>query len=51
MSSLLQPFHMLLMMFAGLVNRHPLDVIDYLQEENCVLKERLGGGSSRRSSC
>jgi len=31
------------MMFAGSVNRHQLDVIDYLQEENRVLKERLGG--------
>jgi hypothetical protein len=31
------------MMFAGWVNRHQLDVIEYLQEENRVLKERLGG--------
>jgi hypothetical protein len=30
-------------MFAAWVNRHQLDVIDYLQEENRVLKERLGG--------
>ena len=29
-------------MFAGWVNRHQLDVIEYLQEENRVLKERLG---------
>jgi hypothetical protein len=43
MSSLLQPLHLLLMMFAGWVNRHQLNVIDYLQEENRVLKERLGG--------
>jgi len=43
MSSLFQPFHLLLMMFAGWVNRHQLDVIDYLQEENRVLKECLGG--------
>jgi hypothetical protein len=43
MSSLLQPLHLLLMMFAGWVNRHQLDMIDYLQEENRVLKERLGG--------
>ena len=43
MSSLLQPLHLLLMMFAGWVNRHQLDLIDYLQEENRVLKERLGG--------
>ncbi|TLY64210.1 MAG: hypothetical protein E6K48_00165, partial [Gammaproteobacteria bacterium] len=40
---LLQPLHLLLMMFAGWVTRHQLDVIDYLQEENRVLKERVGG--------
>ena len=34
---------MLLLMFAGWVNRHQLDVIEYLQEENRVLKERVGG--------
>jgi len=43
MSSLLQPLHLLLMMFAGWVNRHQLDLIDYIQEENRLLKERLGG--------
>jgi putative transposase len=32
-----------LLMFSGWVNRHQLDVIEYLQEENRVLKERLGG--------
>jgi hypothetical protein len=30
-------------MLSGWINRHQLDVIDYLQEENRVLKERLGG--------
>jgi len=34
---------MLLPVFAGWVNRHQLDLIDYLQEENRILKERLGG--------
>ena len=43
MSSLLQPLHLLLMMFAGWVNRHQLNLIDYLQEENRLLEERLGG--------
>jgi transposase InsO family protein len=43
MSSLIPPLQFLLMMFAGWVNRHQLDVIEYLQEENRVLKERLGG--------
>ncbi len=43
MPSLLLPFHFVLLMFAGWVNRHQLDVIEYLQEENRVLKARLGG--------
>jgi putative transposase len=43
MSPLLRPVQMLLLMFAGWVNRHQLDVIEYLQEENRVLKERMGG--------
>ena len=30
-------------MLAGWINRRQLDVIEYLQEENRVLKERLGG--------
>jgi putative transposase len=47
MSSLIQPLHLLLIMFAGWVNRHQLDVIDYLREENRVLKERLGGDRIR----
>ena len=33
---------LLLMMFAGWVNRQQLEVIEYLQEENRLLKERLG---------
>jgi hypothetical protein len=37
-------------MFAGWVNRHQLDVIEYLQEENRVLKERLGGRRLRFSN-
>jgi len=31
------------MSFAGWVNRGQLDVIEYLREENRVLKERMGG--------
>ncbi len=34
------PLKLLLLMLAGWVNRHQLDVIEYLQEENRVLKER-----------
>jgi putative transposase len=43
MPPLLLPFQLALLMFAGWLNRHQLDVIEYLQEENRVLKERLGG--------
>ena len=43
MSPPFQPLQLLLVIFAGRVNRHQLDVIEYLQEENRVLKERLGG--------
>ena len=32
----------LMMIFAGWVNRGQQDVIDYLQEENRVLREQLG---------
>jgi hypothetical protein len=38
-----QPLQLLLVIFAGWVNRHQLDGIEYLQEENRVLKEHLGG--------
>src|ERR1700722_13002673 len=54
MFPLLRPVQMLLLMFAGWVNRHQLDVIEYLQEENRVLKERMGGRRLRftdRQSC
>ena len=37
------PLQLLILMFAGWVNRGQLDVIEYLKEENRVLKERLGG--------
>src|SRR6202022_118924 len=47
MSPLLLPLQMLLLMFPGWVNRHQLDVIEYLQEENRVLKEHIGGGRLR----
>ena len=43
MSPPLQPLQLLLVMFAGWVKRHQLDLIAYLQEENRVLTERLGG--------
>jgi hypothetical protein len=43
MSAMYLPLHLLLWMFAGWVNRHQLYVIEYLLEENRVLKERGGG--------
>ena len=42
-STLRLPFQLALLMFSGWVNRHQLDVIEYLQEGDRVLKERLGG--------
>src|ERR1700730_11859122 len=43
MSPPFQPLQLLLVIFAEGVNRHQLDVIEYPQEENRVLKERRGG--------
>ena len=33
---------MLLMMLVGWVNQHQEDVIEYLKEENKILREKLG---------
>ena len=38
----LDPFRLLLISLAGWLNEHQQDVIDYLQEENVVLREQLG---------
>jgi hypothetical protein len=38
----MDPFRLLLISLAGWLNQQQQDVIDYLQEENCVLRE-LGG--------
>jgi putative transposase len=37
------PFQFLILTVAGWVNRNQQDVIEYLQEENRVLREHLGG--------
>jgi hypothetical protein len=42
MKSVLQPWHLLLFIIAGWVNRHQQDAIEYLRTENQVLKEKLG---------
>ena len=38
----LPPLRFLLVLFAGFVNREQATVIDYLREENRVLREQLG---------
>jgi transposase InsO family protein len=38
-----QPLQFILMLFAGWINRRQLEAIEYLKEENRLLKERLGG--------
>jgi hypothetical protein len=43
MTHVLQPFHLLVIALAGWLNRHQQAVIDYLIEENRVLKEQLEG--------
>ena len=43
MSNAIQPFHLLIIALAGWLNRQQQVVIDYLIEENRVLKEQLGG--------
>ena len=39
----LDPFRLLLISLAGWLNQPQPDVLDYLQEENRVLREQLGG--------
>ncbi len=43
MMSNLLPLQLLLTTFAGWLNRHQAPVIEYLVEENRVIKEQLGG--------
>jgi hypothetical protein len=43
MSNVIQPFNLLVIALAGWLNRHQQEVIDYLMEENRVLKEQLEG--------
>lgn len=38
----LDPLRLLLISLAGCLNQHQRDVVDYLQEENRVLREQLG---------
>jgi hypothetical protein len=37
------PLQFSLLVFAGWVNRRQVDVVEYLQDENRILREQLGG--------
>ncbi len=41
------PLQFLMLVLAGWVNRHQQAAIEYLQEENRLLREQLGGGRLR----
>ena len=41
------PLRILIVALAGSVNRHQLEVIEYLREENRVLKEHVDGRRMR----
>ena len=43
MTLALDPFRLVLISLAGWMNQRQQDVIDFLQEENRVLREQLGG--------
>src|SRR6516165_7993493 len=49
MPRVLDPFRFVLMAVAGWMNQRQLQVIDYLREENRVLREQLGGRRLRLS--
>src|SRR5437660_12913930 len=44
MPRVLDPFRFVLIAVAGWMNQHQLQIIDYLREENRVLREQLSGG-------
>ena len=43
MPRVLDPFRFVLIAVGGWMNQHQLQIIDYLREENLVLREQLGG--------
>jgi len=45
----LDPFRLLLISLAGCLSQHQRDVIDYLREENHVLRQQLGNKRLRLS--
>jgi hypothetical protein len=49
-----QTWHFLLIALAGFINRQQQDMIAYLQEENRIFREKLGGKRlilKSRSTC
>ena len=47
MPRVLDPFRFLLIAVAGWMNQRQLQMMDYLREENRVLREQLGDGQVR----
>jgi hypothetical protein len=47
MPRILDPFRFVLIAVGGWMNQHQLQIIDYLREENWVLREQLGGRRMR----
>jgi putative transposase len=47
MTRVLDPFRFVLIAVAGWVNQHQQQMIEYLREENRVLREQLGGRRPR----
>jgi len=48
MKSQPQPWHLLLLILAGWINRHQQDAIDFLLTENHILREKTTGSESIR---
>jgi hypothetical protein len=46
MKSLLEPWHLLLLILAGWINHRQHSAIEYLRTENQILKEKLGKNAS-----
>ena len=49
MQQVLDPFRFVLIVLAGWVNQQQQDIIDYLKEENRLLREQLGNKRLRLS--
>jgi len=47
MRSVLDPFQFVVIAIAGWMNQHQQQVVDYLLEENRVLREQIGGRRMR----